>query len=475
MMETFDILKMTSERLSQGVQIGQQQDELFQEFLRSIREQKLLVAGDFVVVAVSGGMDSSVLAYLLAKAAKILDVRVALAHVDHRTRGETSQHEQEWVRALAAKLRIPFHALRVPEEIVLNQNEFRNHRRRLLLDLAKIIGAQKIATAHHADDNAETFIMRSISGSGIHGLRGMAPLDGPWVKPLLRFSRQNLMAFARSNAISWVEDSTNARGQYLRNRIRNEFFPLLEEIRQSSVTNLSLVAERVWEEEEELAEWLGQQLSELPPRTLPMGWLEKWPRTLQRRIFRSWLTSNQLEPNPNLIENLLAGREVVHTQGIILKHSDHWIFYPENDFGSRWASVIDLELNRRSFLGSSLAWSFLPKAQDKFKVYDLSIYLCQRSPSPKENINSCLDWESLPRDLVIRRIRREDAPEVHSKIEAAKLPRSFGRVWPVLSSRQRPEDVYAVIGLGVIEAFQYSRRGPCLVMETFLEPGIVNS
>ncbi len=451
----------------------QAQDALFQDFLRFTREQQLIEPGDCVLVAVSGGLDSTVLAYLLAKAAKILRIQIHIAHVDHRTRGLASTQEAEWARQFGARIGVQTHSLVVPDGLKMSQNEFRSHRRRLLMELAKVLKANKIATAHHADDNAETFLMRAISGTGINGLKGMAPREGAWIKPLIRFPRNDLLEYARDQRLFWVEDPSNARGQYLRNRIRNEFFPLLEEIRQSSVSNLSLVAQRLWEEEEELGAWLQSELESLSPRMLPMGWLEKWPRTLQRRIFRLWLAKNGLEPNPNLIEELLEGQEVVHTQGVILKHSDHWIFYPEQDFGSKWTRQLPIELNRRSFLGASLAWSFLTKAPEAYKVYDLSVYLCLRVPSAQEDLNFCLNWSLMPKDLMVRSIRREDPKEAHEMLSVVKMPKPFRRSWPVLSSRERPHEIFAIVGVGAMEAYRYTHKGPCLVFECFFEESLL--
>jgi tRNA(Ile)-lysidine synthetase-like protein len=451
----------------------QAQDSLFQDFLKFIRDQELIVQGDSILIAVSGGLDSTVLAFLFEKAAKILKVKVHMAHVDHRTRGLASSQEAEWSRNLGKKINVPVHSLVVPEGIKLNQSEFRSHRRRLLVELAKVVGCNKIATAHHADDNAETFLMRAISGTGINGLRGMAPKDGRWIKPLIRIPRAQLLEYAREHSLFWVEDPSNSRGQYTRNRIRNDFFPMLEEIRQSSVSNLSLVAQRLWEEEEELSNWLLGELDHLSPRTIPLGWLEKWPLTLQRRIFRLWLAKNQLEPNPQLIEELIAGQEVVHAQGVIMKHSDHWVFYPEQDFGSRWAHPLPVELNRRAFLGSSLAWSFLRKSPENFKLYDLSIYLCQRVPNAQENINFCLKWDLVPHDLVVRSIRKDDPKEAHELLSAVQMPKPFRRAWPVLSSLSRPNEIFAVVGVGVLEAYRYTHRGPCLVFECFFEDSLL--
>lgn len=451
----------------------QAQDSVFQDFLKFVRDQQLVHTGDCVLVAVSGGLDSTVLAYLLAKATKILRINLHIAHVDHRTRGLASTQEGEWARQLGQKLGVQVHSLVVPEGLKMGQNEFRSHRRRLLVELAKVLGANKIATAHHADDNAETFLMRAISGTGIHGLKGMAPRDGRWIKPLVRFPRKLLLEYAREQRLPWVEDPSNSRGQYLRNRVRNEFFPLLEEIRQSSVSNLSLVAQRLWEEEEELGLWLQGELDALSPKAIPVGWLERWPKTLQRRIFRQWLAKNGLETNPHLIEELLAGQEVVHTQGVILKHADHWVFYPEQDFGSKWLRPVSLELNRRSFLGPSLAWSFLAKAPQPYKVFDLSVYMCLRDPMAQEDFNFCLNWSMLPKDLIIRSIRREDSQEAHDMLSVVQMPKPFRRNWPVLSSRERPNEIFAIVGVGALEAYRYNHKGPCLVFECFFEESLI--
>ncbi len=182
---------------------------------------------------------------------------------------------------------------------------------------------------------------------------------------------------------------------------------------------------------------------------------------------------NNLEATPSMIEGLLVGQEMVHAQGVILNHSDHWVFYPENDFGSNWNQAQKIELNRRLFLGPSLAWSFLQKAPAPYKVFDLSVYLCQRSPDVKEDLKFCIEWDLLPKDLMLRPIRREDSKEAHELLNSVQMPKPFRKLWPVLSSFEKPHEVFAVVGVGVLDAFRYTRKGSCLVFECFFEDSLV--
>lgn len=450
-----------------------QQDKFLQETLRFVRKHELIGAGERILLAVSGGLDSSVLAHLMARVARLIDCHCEVVHVDHKKRGLASQQEALWVKVLADRLALPSHSLSLPETEKTSQADLRALRREALLRLSSEIGATKILTAHHADDNAETFLMRGISGSGVMGLAGISPLDDVWARPLLWATRDEIQDYARQFRLAWVEDPTNARGLYLRNQIRLEGLPVLEKIRRGAVRNLSKVAERIEEEERDWKQWIGDQF-EGPSEVLSLAWLEKWPRPLQRRILRAWLARLDLSPDPALVEALLRGDELVHTQGAFLKRSDNWLFSRENEFGSLWSGLEKIEMGRRFLLGSSLAWSFLPASPKALKLFELSVNLAFRAPEAASTLHQTgkaipLAWEKLPSTLALRAKKKSDPAWVDSLLSKAKIPRPFHKNWPLLVSYENPETIIAVTGLDAHEDFKLSDLGRCVCFESFFE------
>ena len=456
------------------------QDRFFQEFLRFVRANDLIPPGSRVLVSVSGGLDSTVLAQIMARARRVLKIEVEFAHVDHRTRGVTSEREGAWVKVLGDRLSVKTHQLQLDvlgEE--MSQMELRDLRRILLKDKAGELGADFIATAHHADDNAETFLMRAISGTGVQGLAGIAPKEGFWIRPLLWAHRRDLEDYARTFRFGWVEDPSNERGVYLRNQLRRSAIPLLEQLRTGATRNLARAAERILEEEREWDAWIEAQLDG-PVDSLPRAWVERWPDPLQRRIFKVWLKRLGLDPEPKLIEALMGGEEMVHREGSFLRRSDLYVFLSERDFGSRFRAPIKVELGKKIELGASTAWSFMPQAPERFKRIPLGIYLMFRPPELKSNPGTILfAWDKLPWPLQIRARKTTDAGAPLDRILAkAKIPRPFWAEWPVLVGRGKSnaatqdseaDRVVGLVGLGALPEYQLNGVGRCVSAECFFE------
>ncbi len=449
-----------------------EQDSFLQEFLKFCRAHDLFDSGEGVLVAVSGGLDSSVLCHVLARAQRLLNIRIELAHVDHKTRGTASRQEGVWVRVLGERLGIKTHLLELGAEAGENQkssqNEMRSYRRGLLLETAARSGLTKICTAHHRNDNAETFLMRAIGGTGVAGLAAISPRDRVWVRPLLWAGRDQLENYSRKFRLGWVEDPSNSRSDYLRNGIRLEVLPNLERLRQGSIKNLATIAERIHEEEVEWEKWILNQL-EAPFESLPRAWLEKWPEALQRRIFKVWLAKLGIEYDPALVEALVDGEEVVHSRGSFLRRSDMFIFSPEKDFGRQWLKPIPVELGKRMSLGISTAWSFLPGAPEKFIALQLSTFFLFRPPETSWlEQKHILAWDQIPWPLMIRHRGTSDAHNRLDKILAQnRIPRPFWKSWPLLVSAQDPARIIALLGLEVFEEFRLKKLGRCVSVECF--------
>ncbi len=192
------------------------------------REEALFSPSEEVCCAVSGGADSMALLWCLHTMQEDLDIRVSAAHFNHKLRGEEAERDEAFVREFCHAHSIPLHVgsedvaayakakgLGIEEAARLCRYRFFDS-----LDC-------KIATAHHADDNAETILLHLLRGSGLRGLCGIAPKRGSIVRPLLCVSRAQILEFLRAEGIAWVEDSSNLSHEYTRNRLRHELMPLM--------------------------------------------------------------------------------------------------------------------------------------------------------------------------------------------------------------------------------------------------------
>ncbi|HTY37601.1 MAG TPA: tRNA lysidine(34) synthetase TilS [Bacteroidota bacterium] len=206
------------------------------QFIRFLESTGMVRPGDSIVLAVSGGIDSTVMSVLFANLRQEWNLSLTIAHVNHQLRGEESEGDELFVRNLAGRLSIPFISERVNildfahSEHVSKQEAARQLRYQSLERARRRVGARSIATAHQADDNAETVLMNALRGTGIRGLAGI-PLQrdsGMIIRPLLFARRDEIREFARDRAIEYRNDSSNESVEYRRNYIRHNVLPLLE-------------------------------------------------------------------------------------------------------------------------------------------------------------------------------------------------------------------------------------------------------
>ncbi|HHT48473.1 MAG TPA: tRNA lysidine(34) synthetase TilS [Firmicutes bacterium] len=200
--------------------------------LAAIQRYQMFSAGNRVLVAVSGGVDSMVLLAVLMKIP--LRLRLAVFHLNHRLRPE-SEAEAELVASFASAHSLPCYIERLADDLHTCKGKkslqvaAREVRYRLMDATADRLGMEKIALGHHADDQVETVLMRFLTGAGPEGLAGIPPVRGRYVRPLLEVSREEIMAYARQANLSWAEDASNQKPVYLRNRLRHGLLPYLEE------------------------------------------------------------------------------------------------------------------------------------------------------------------------------------------------------------------------------------------------------
>ena len=203
------------------------------------KEQALLSPGDSVIAAVSGGADSVAMLFALYLLRDELGITLEAAHFNHHLRGAESDRDEAFVTDFCGRYDIPLHlgsGRIVPGKKGL-EAAARDARYAFLRRLPG-----KVATAHTADDNAETVLMRLIRGTGLKGLGAIAPVSGNVIRPMLTVTRDDVEAFLEEYALPHVEDSSNGTDDFLRNRIRHGILPLMRAENPRIGENLSAMA-----------------------------------------------------------------------------------------------------------------------------------------------------------------------------------------------------------------------------------------
>ena len=215
-----------------------------------ITEQELVQPGDEVICAVSGGADSVALLFALYLLKEKLQIRLSAAHFNHHLRGAESDQDQAFVEDFCSRYDIPLYKGGAAVETGPKGLEAaaRDARYGYLKTLPG-----RIATAHTADDNAETVLMHLIRGTGLKGLGGIAPKSGKLIRPMLTVTRQDVMAFLQEWNLPHVEDQSNHTDQFLRNRLRHHVMPLLNRENPRLAENVSAMAMQLRQEEHYLS------------------------------------------------------------------------------------------------------------------------------------------------------------------------------------------------------------------------------
>jgi tRNA(Ile)-lysidine synthase len=287
---------------------------LLEHVAGSIRTRKLWRKGGRVLVAVSGGVDSMVLLHVLVKLKAEFGTKLLVAHFNHQLRGRESDADERFVRQTAAKLGLPFHAGRgqvkshAAEQGISVEMAARELRHAFLAQTAVALKCPVLATAHHADDQVETFFLRLLRGSGGEGLAGMKWISASpanrrvqIVRPLLDVAKEELELFAKANRLEFRNDASNASHDILRNRVRHELLPLLRAKFQPALNRTVL---RVMDLVSADAEAVAQIASAWrPDQATADGWA-KLPVAGQRRVLQQQLLQMKIPADFELIETL---------------------------------------------------------------------------------------------------------------------------------------------------------------------------
>jgi tRNA(Ile)-lysidine synthase len=305
------------------------------EFLRriegEIQSRRLLLRGQKVLVAVSGGADSMALLHVMNSLAGKYGWQIFVAHFNHQLRGRASDADEKLVRKAAAELKLPLVVEKAGVKSFAKKAGIsvemaaRKLRHEFFARAASRLKISSVALAHHAGDQVELFFLRLLRGTGGEGLAGMkwcspSPVAKKimLVRPFLGLEKTELLQFARNHKIPFREDATNASPDFLRNRIRNELLPLLQKNYQPGIARTVLrLMEIVGAEFDEVGKLAEDWRKQRRPRFANLA------AAVQRRVLQSQLVSLGLAPNFELVESLRqsAGTAINVSGDIFIAHN----------------------------------------------------------------------------------------------------------------------------------------------------------
>lgn len=216
-----------------------------------LRRYDMVRPGDQVTCAVSGGADSMALLWAMYLLKEKLEISLSAAHYNHGLRGEESDRDEAFVRDFCQSYGIPFFSKK--GNVTAGKKGLEAAARDARYDYFQTLPG-KIATAHTADDNAETVLMHLVRGTGLKGLGGITPVNGKLIRPMLEVTRQEVCGFLAEYSIPHITDSSNDTDDFLRNRLRHYVMPLLKQENPRLAENMSAMALHLREDEDALSQ-----------------------------------------------------------------------------------------------------------------------------------------------------------------------------------------------------------------------------
>ncbi len=374
---------------------------MLEDFIQFVQKENLFQAEDKILIAVSGGIDSVVLAKLFSLA----KFNFGIAHVNFSLRGEESLADEVFVKKLAKTLKAPYHSIVfdtkafAEKEKISTQMAARLLRYNWFEEIRQEFDYQYIATAHHQMDSAETVLINMTRGSGLAGFHGIPLKNGHLIRPMLFANQEQIFDFVVEKHLAWREDSSNESTKYQRNFIRHEIVPKFQEMNAAFEDTLAQTSERIRDIEawiqEEYAMW---QEANITNDTANNLFVQLNPSSAKEKVMQQrWLQSlafngdqiTQIINHPNdkvgkIYESPLFTLNIDRQQ---------WVISPKDQ--SEYKPILVQEEDELIDLGNQELHIYVEEKTEDFKV-------------PTDANIACLDADSLTFPLEIRKTQEGD-------------------------------------------------------------------
>ena len=446
------------------------QASLAERVLRALRRQQLVRPGDRVGVAVSGGGDSVALLLLLLELRERLGMVLSVVHVNHKLRGRASELDEKFVAKLAEKYKLAYHLPRVDaaaeaKRAKMNlEDAARRARYAYFAQLVADGAVNRVATAHSADDQAETVLAHILRGTGIAGLAGIRAASGVSIRPLLSIRRVELRAYLKRRNQSWREDATNRDMQRTRARIRRKLMPLREKpFQPATVSHIAALADRA-QENEALVEALAEKAKRVFVKAENGGFwislenlLAPWnlyppeaARALSARLIlelagqvkirAGQLTTAHIEAVLHLALQGENGKSLALPGGVTVRRERNALAFLPAPAAAKKSVVPSREFEHPIVLASAESVVAVPQLQCVFRLNLIDWSADRRDTSCR---GAVLDRDRLLFPLVLRSWRpgdrlhpqgREHSHKLKRLLSEARVARWQREGWPVLAS-----------------------------------------
>lgn len=374
---------------------------LLEQYKSYVQVNRLFTINDRLLLAVSGGVDSVVLCELCKQAG----YDFSIAHCNFQLRDADSERDEKFVSGLAQRYNVNFHLVKFETKKFAEENKLstqaaaRKLRYNWFEEIRLKNGYQYILTAHHADDNIETVLMKFFRGTGVKGLRGIEPKKGSIVRPLLFARRKQLEDFLADQRLEFVSDYTNLHDDYTRNYFRNQVIPMIEKSLPVASENVLANIERFREVEQ-----LYQQALDMHKKKL----LEKKGNEVHIPV----LKLKQREPLQTIVFEIIRdyGFSSAQTPDVIslldsdsgkyVKSSSHQVIR-----NRKWLVIAPLQptLSETVLIEEGQAF-----AQCAMMSFQLSMEETDKTNIPTSNQDACLDVHTIRFPLLLRKWKQGD-------------------------------------------------------------------
>ena len=440
-------------------------------------------AGDKIVVAVSGGADSICLLHLLLRLSASGGFTLHVAHLNHQFRPEADL-EAQFVARRAALWGIPATIASQPVGALSKASGFskqagaRHFRYRFLQETAAQVGARWIATAHTADDQAETFLMRLLRGAGRRGLAGIPPMrDGNILRPMLHLHRPEIVEELRREQIDWVEDPSNQTSVYLRNRIRHDLLPQLEKENPNIRTALCRLSNLLRDEDDWMAQETARQMLRMATCTadrviFDAAQLDALHPAMQRRALR-W---GMAKLTPSAEEGVAFG-QIEALREMLSGSTDAMRHLPFGIEAARGVGTFVLQRRKRPASSEPAEVIFDPRDGvidlPTWRMRLICTYLDPPAPPPKTpetRMRAIFDADKMASPLTLRGWRNGDRfipagmtghKKLHDFFIDEKIPHEARRSIPLLTACG---DIVWIVGHRQDARYQATPKTPRLLV-----------